>query len=230
MRVPMASYVLAAGLIFTAASQAAGATTAPAPCAAPHDPRVEGVVVEQPPAATTAAPPALPAPLDEAGARLFDAEAYRDVFGILRGENPCSRFFGGPAASLEVFNAFARRLETKPLESESIILRMEGAYANYQNMRTGAAYRIFERASLNSDGPFFRRRGAARSARLRVGQFGAGTRQARALVLLHELGHLVEGGDGRWLLPNDGDDAGRSDRNTRKVQDQCLEQILALKP
>jgi hypothetical protein len=229
MRVPVASYVFVAGLIFCAAAPAEAAAdtslTSPAVCAAGHDPELAGVFAGPLPAP---APAPLPTPLDTEGEKVFDEQSYRDVFSVLRAENECSRFFGGPAKSLEAFNEFARRLEKKPVGGRNVVLRMEGTYANFRNVRTGATYRIFERATINSAGPFFRRAGTADEGRMRVGRFAPGTRQARALVLLHELGHLVEGDDGRWLLPNDGEDAALSERNTRKVEDQCLEQLLAL--
>ena len=34
-----------------------------------------------------------------------------------------------------------------------------------------------------------------------VGAFQPNTREARTLILLHELAHLIRGKDGRWLIP-----------------------------
>lgn len=174
------------------------------------------------------APAPSPTPLDEARTPVFDAEAYRDVFRILGTENSCSRFFGGPARALEAFNEFARRLEKRPLEEPAVALRMEGQYTNYRNARTGASFRIFDRSVVNSAGPFFQQDKPAKRTRMRVGRFAAATRPARALVLLHELGHLVADDEGKWLLPNDGADMAQSERNTLKVQDRCLAELLAL--
>jgi hypothetical protein len=64
--------------------------------------------------------------------------------------------------------------------------------------------------------------------RFQVGRFPAASRPARALMLLHELGHLIRGSEG-WLLQPDGGDAVLSDRNTRTVESRCKEQLLALR-
>ena len=63
---------------------------------------------------------------------------------------------------------------------------------------------------------------------MQVGRFAAETRQAKALLLLHEMGHLVGTPDGGWLLPSDGGNPELSERNTRTVESQCLKQLLAL--
>jgi len=47
-------------------------------------------------------------------------------------------------------------------------------------------------------------------------------------VLLHELGHLVEAQDGRWLIPDDGNAPGISLQNTALIEAQCRLQILSL--
>jgi hypothetical protein len=56
-----------------------------------------------------------------------------------------------------------------------------------------------------------------------------GTRPARALILLHELGHLIRGEDGKWLLPDDGNDDRQSRANTQRVQAVCRAQLATLK-
>ncbi len=48
-------------------------------------------------------------------------------------------------------------------------------------------------------------------------------------MLLHEVGHLVKKTDGAWLLPDDGNDAEQSNRNTLTIQDRCLGQITGLR-
>jgi hypothetical protein len=62
-----------------------------------------------------------------------------------------------------------------------------------------------------------------------VGHFPPGSRQARVLILLHELGHLIQGEDGDWLLPDDGFNGTVSNANTLRVQQQCRAQLDALK-
>jgi hypothetical protein len=62
-----------------------------------------------------------------------------------------------------------------------------------------------------------------------VGRFPPGTRRARALILLHELGHLIENENGAWLIPDDGYDDATSSRNTLVVQRACRRQLETLK-
>jgi hypothetical protein len=170
-----------------------------------------------------------PSPLDSSTAKLADAESYMDVFRVLEDDNSCSRFFGGPYRAVAAFNQFAQHLRGKSLGASTVAIRMSGSYTRYHDALTGASYRIFDDASINRDGPFFSRIMQPWMARLQIGRFPVQTRQAKALILLHELGHLVEGSDGKWLLPNDGNDPPLSDRNTRTVEARCVEQLLALK-
>jgi hypothetical protein len=171
----------------------------------------------------------VPTPFDERAVRLADRDSYEDAYQILSRDNSCSRFFGGPAVAVEVLNSFALRLRRKNLGDGELAIRMSGDYENYRNLRTGGSYRLFKEASLNTSGPFSRRaelRGPEREQV--VGRFPARSRQGRALVLLHEMGHLIRGRNGAWLLPNDGYDAAQSERNTQAVEGRCVEQLLAL--
>lgn len=174
------------------------------------------------------APVAVPAPLDLKEQTALDEQSYVDVYGILKDENECSRFFGGPAQAVEVFNELARRLKRKPLGNRAVGVRMSGAFMTYRNHQTGAVYRLFEEATVNSDGPVFRKTSAHEREVSRVGSYVAQTRAAKALVFLHELGHVVAGAGGVWLLPNDGNDRELSERNTRTVEKNCADQLTAL--
>ena len=60
------------------------------------------------------------------------------------------------------------------------------------------------------------------------GNLRANTKEARVLILLHELGHVIEGADGRWLLPDDGKNEGLSRANSSKIEDVCDDQIRGL--
>lgn len=154
---------------------------------------------------------------------------YADVFQILKDENTCSRFFGGPGRALEVLNAMARRLSERSVGGRSVGIRMSGEYTSYRNARTGLNYRLFEAAAVNTNGPFNTRLPSQAFNGLRVGSFEAGTRAGRALIILHELGHLIEGPGGDWLLPNDGYDQARSHENTRAVEKPCFGQLRRLR-
>jgi len=182
--------------------------------------RTEGAAVPE------ARPVPVPTPLDARAERLADRESYADVFRVLKGDNPCSGFFGGPARAVTAFNDFERQLRARSFGAGATSIRMSGHYSVYTDKENGASYRLFDEAVINRDGPFISR---ASAARMHVGSFRANTRQARALMLLHELGHLIRGADGNWLLPNDGNDEALSDLNTKTVESHCEEQLLAIK-
>jgi hypothetical protein len=171
---------------------------------------------------------AAPTPLDLSTEEVADRVSYADVFKILKDENSCSDFFGGPRLSLTVFNRLALQLRSRRLGSGMLAVLMSGSYTVFKDTDTGASYRLFEEAVINSEGPFALRGPSTWSSRLQIGRFPAETRQAKALILLHELGHLV-GTRGGWVLPDDGGDARQSERNTEAVESRCVKQLLALK-
>lgn len=156
--------------------------------------------------------------------------AYHDVYRILSEPNPCSNFFGGPSAAVEVLNNLFSELGTTKLSSTKTSMVMSGRTRRVINARTGLNYRLFEKAAINTSGPFYQRKFPG-SIQLvpNVGSFEPDTREARATILLHELGHLLPGSDGRWLLPNDGDDDEQSKKNTSTIEERCGEQIKELR-
>jgi hypothetical protein len=155
-------------------------------------------------------------------------KAYLDVYIILRETNSCSRFFGGPRIATDVLNALYPRLKTALLDSH-IGISMSGPVTSVTDAETGARYRLFKKVLVNLTGPFYRNASdRLQSFFHKVGNFPPNTREARATMLLHELGHLLPGADGRWLLPNDGNDQVQVDVNTSMIMEQCNEQIKAL--
>lgn len=48
------------------------------------------------------------------------------------------------------------------------------------------------------------------------------------LILLHELGHVMKGKDGKLLLPDDGKSEELSRNNSRKIEEVCGDQIKGL--
>src|SRR5215208_1037066 len=156
-------------------------------------------------------------------------KAYLDVFAILSNPNKCSSFYGGPRAATTVLNGFVTRVKTQPLTRE-ISFQMAGRPRLIRDPATGAFYRLFDRTMVNSNGSFFKRReDPIRKFPSDVGSFAPGSRAARALILLHELGHLIPGEDGAWLIPDDGHDGEQSKANTLHVQQVCRAQLKALK-
>ena len=221
MWLPGVSLTFAAGVLLILSGGGHAASSEPTmvtSCMDMAEPKTAEDVLPTP----AARPRPVPTPLDVS--RLADEQTYRDVFRILSAENSCSDFYGGPAQAATAFNGFARQLKRGRLDDPKIALRMSGRYTNYQDHMTGATFRLFERATINSDGPV-----AGRVTLMQVGRYPGHTPQARALVLLHELGHLVPGPSGGWLLPNDGDDAEQSVRNTRLVEARCAEQLEAIR-
>ena len=153
---------------------------------------------------------------------------YQDVFKILSRPNTCSDFYGGPRAATTVLKDFLPRVKPRRLVRE-VSFQMSGKPRVIYNPEVKATYRLFDNVMVNSDGSFFQRRFEMfRRFPADVGDFMPGTRPARALILLHELGHLIQGENGTWLIPDDGGDGSQSDRNTLRVQQACRAQLEAL--
>ena len=156
------------------------------------------------------------------------SSAYYDTLSILGAPNECSDFFGGSSASVEIFNSLIGRLRKEYLSS-SIGIRMSGETVNVSNEATKSKYRLFEKVSINANGPFYRRQDTiSHSFTPGIGSYRASTKEGRVLMFLHELGHVVKGQSGAWLLPDDGRDSAVSNDNTRKIEDVCGNQLKNL--
>jgi hypothetical protein len=154
--------------------------------------------------------------------------AYHDTLRILRAANDCSNFFGGPDASVDIFNKLMGSISKDYFQS-AVAMRMSGETTTVFNARTKAQFRLFKRVAVNAFGPFYKKRvSSSAPAMPRVGSFEPDTKEARVLIFLHELGHIVKGADGKWLLPNDGNDEGISRNNTKKIEDVCGDEIKSL--
>lgn len=233
MRSSVVSFTCAAGalvIVLSCAARAAAVTdgnccyeSLESESAAPD----VGAVVAGGGARAEAAPPPAPQPLPPRG--LADAASYADTFRVLSVESSCSRFYGGPRMALMVLNSLALQLRRRSLGPGPVGVKMSGDYTIYRDGAAGGTYRLFEEAFINANGPFLMRVAVPRAPRMQIGRFAAETRQAKVLLLLHEMGHLVlkPGGDS-WLLPDDGGDARLSERNTQTVESQCLKQLIAL--
>ena len=155
-------------------------------------------------------------------------QAYVDVFRILSDQNTCSSFYGGTRSATTVLNSFVPAVEPHRLTRE-VTFKMSGRPQLLYDVVTGTSYRLFEKVTVNTNSSFYKRR---LDSLLRfpsdVGRFPPGTRAARALILLHELGHLIQGTNGEWLIPDDGHDDALSQRNTLRVQQACRVQLQAL--
>lgn len=174
-----------------------------------------------------AVPVPTPLPLTEKDA--IKSDLYMDAFNVLKDDNKCSRFFGGSVHAVHVLNQLTSKMRKEPLDNSLVGFKMSGNHINISNRVTGAAYRMFDSAIANSRGPIYNRSPRDAEARRAVGRFPIHTRGARTLMLLHELGHLIAGKDGNWLLPNDGGNQGLSLKNTYTVEFHCAERIRSLK-
>jgi hypothetical protein len=154
-------------------------------------------------------------------------QAYLDSFSILKYENRCSEFYGGPSA-IAALNELTKQIRPTHLDRR-IGIRMTGESTIVVSALTGFTFRLFKKAEVNLDGPFYRGRTAFVRDRVpQIGPFEPNTREARVTTVLHELGHLIRGRDRQWLLPNDGESVGESEANTQRVLNVCGEQIRAL--
>lgn len=156
------------------------------------------------------------------------SQAYSDVFNILSTRNTCSDFYGGPHAATTVLNDFVPLVKPRRLIRE-VSFQMSGRPRVIHNPAVKTTYRLFDVAMVNREGSFYQRRFEfMRKYPADVGDFMPGTRPARALILLHELGHLIQGENGAWLIPDDGRDGARSNQNTLRIQQACRAELEAL--
>ena len=111
-----------------------------------------------------------------------------------------------------------------------VTFQMVGTPRLLRDPATGASYRLFDRTLVNTNGSFYQRRvELMREYPSDVGDFAPGSRQARALILLHELGHLIQNENGDWLIPDDGHNGPQSTANTLRVQQACRGQLETLR-
>ena len=155
-------------------------------------------------------------------------QAYSDVYNILSNQNACSDFYGGPRAATTVLNAFVSQIKSEQVYRE-ISFRMAGRLTLIRDDAAGVSYRLFGMTAVNTSGSFYQRRAdPMRNIPADVGSFLPGSRPARALILLHELGHLIRGKNGAWLIPDDGYDPAKSKANTLQVEKVCRAQLYVL--
>ena len=154
--------------------------------------------------------------------------AYLDAYTILKESNTCSQFFGGSQIATSALSSLRSRLKTAMAETH-VGISMFGPFTMVKDFQTGASYRLFQNVLVNLLGPFYRSANfKSQSFFKRIGYYPANTREARVTMLLHELGHLLLGADGRWLLPDDGNNPLQIAANTTMIMEKCSSQIQAL--
>jgi hypothetical protein len=155
-------------------------------------------------------------------------KAYLDAYVILKESNTCSRFFGGAHIATSALNSLYPRLKTTVVENH-VGISMYGQFIFVTDFKTGISYRLFQNALVNLRGPFYRSANdRSQNFFKKIGYYPANTREARVTMLLHELGHLLPGADGRWLLPDDGGNHVQTAVNTATIMEKCNEQIKSL--
>ena len=154
-------------------------------------------------------------------------QAYLDAFSILKQDNTCSRFYGGPPV-IQVLNELKNQLKTTSLQS-GIAVKMSGTTTSFFSMKYRLSYRLFDKAELNLRGAFYKGNTVHHDQTVpAIGIYAPNSREARVTILLHELAHLVAKSPNSWLLPNDGNDAFLSHKNTEQIIGVCGEQIRQL--
>jgi hypothetical protein len=154
--------------------------------------------------------------------------AYLDARTLLTEPGRCGEYFGGNGVD-QVLEEFVSKLREERLSDPRIGIRMHGSFKLFGDLENQVSYRLFENAELNTEGPFYRAKVFCADPYVPgVGSFGPNTREARSLILLHELAHLVRNQNGTWLIPDDGNNSPLSRLNTSTVESRCGRQIRAL--
>jgi hypothetical protein len=156
-------------------------------------------------------------------------QALQDATNILRENNSCSRFYFDPVAAQRVLRSLTSQFQIHLLSKSRTGIEMSGNFTVFERTVESAGYRLFSSATINSAGPFFKAKVFSAEPQVpNIGSFQPNTREARVLMLLHELAHLITGANGSWLIPDDGNSATLSMQNTALIETQCKAQILAL--
>jgi len=156
-------------------------------------------------------------------------QAIQDTITIVSRNDSCGRFYGETKTAEEVLRRLDTRLQIRLLGDSRTGIEMSGHFTYFGPKEKQVGYRLFAATTINSRGPFLKAKVFAAEPQVPpVGGFRPNTREARVLILLHELAHLVRGEDGNWLIPDDGNDPALSRRNTAIVESQCRLEILSL--
>jgi hypothetical protein len=155
-------------------------------------------------------------------------QAYHDATDVLKRSGACARFYGDRDVAMKVLGMLVGQMHSERMPEIGTGLRMAGDFTIRADTPDGPRYRLFRNVNINSIGPFFRRISFLENRPLpHVGSFAPNTREARMLMLLHELAHLIDR-DGQWLIPDDGYNPELSATNTSVVEKMCKEDILSV--
>jgi hypothetical protein len=156
-------------------------------------------------------------------------QAFQDAISILSKNNSCSRFYGDTKAAEEILRRLATQFRLRLLRDSRTGIEMSGTFTYFDQTEKHSGYRLFAAATINTRGPFLKAKVFPAEPYVpSVGSFLPNTREARVLMLLHELAHLVKSQAGNWLIPDDGNAPALSKQNTALIESQCRTQILSL--
>src|ERR1700730_8921068 len=156
-------------------------------------------------------------------------QAFQDAISILSRNNSCSRFYGDTKTAEEVLRRLAIQFRLHLLRDSRTGIEMSGNFTYFDQTEKHRGYRLFAAATINTRGQFLKAKVFPAEPYVpTVGSFLPNTREARVLMLLHELAHLVRSQDGNWLIPDDGNAPALSKQNTALIESQCRTQILSL--
>lgn len=168
------------------------------------------------------------APMAHKGAGPLE-QAFEDAISILSENNSCSRFYGDTKTAAEVLRRLSTQFQLHLLRDSRTGIEMSGNFTYFDQTEKHGGYRLFAAATINTRGPFFKAKVFPVEPYVPpIGSFLPNTREARVLMLLHELAHLVKGQDGNWLIPDDGNAPALSKQSTALIESQCRAQILSL--
>ena len=146
----------------------------------------------------------------------------------MTGDNQCGEFFGGHGSRL-ILDELVIRLREQTIIDTKIAIRMSGTFTSMVEPHEGTAYRVFEQSEINSRGAFYRSKTFPSEPSVpKMGSFAPNTREARVIILLHELAHLIKDRKGMWLIPDDGGSPKISRLNTMTIESSCGQQIRSL--
>ena len=156
-------------------------------------------------------------------------QAFLDAVDVLEHDSPCVRFYSDRQKAVNVLCSLVDQIHVEPMPDIRVGVKMSGPFTFHVDAQTGAAYRLFQHADINLDGSFYRTKSFTQDRAVpHVGSFPPNTREARVLILLHELAHLMVSRDGKWLIPDDGNNADLSRKNSLTVETRCGDQIKAI--
>lgn len=146
---------------------------------------------------------------------------------IFSSKNPCSDFFGSNAS--DALDDLIGKLTAGGdyRTGQASYTGIQQTYSNPNQFVSDSngvkLYRSPQSAVIFTNGPF------TMQGTIGFGTYGPGTAGTQIIALLHEIAHniVVPLGNGthKYLIPNDGNDADQSSKNTEEILKNCKDQV-----